>query len=505
MYIPLQLRLTLFYTLIVAIALWFFGQTVYAQAEQRAYTDLNNTLSSRAASVKLGKFLASPGSLPTVLPSVDGLGTGGVSIEVLSDKMALLAATANNTNDFTNPTVDNLGSSPVPWDSQAARIALQQFAPTSITPNGFYSTVTYQGQHIRVYTLANGDFGSVHIIQTARSEQDIEQSLANLRLLLLQGGALVIIFALVGGWFITWGVLSAVKRVTKTAHSISKSRNFSQRVPTRTRLGRDELAVLATTFNEMLTNLEELYQHQQRFVADASHELRAPITSIRCNLDLLSKAPDLPPAEAQAALQDARAEADRMGRLVNDLLTLTRSDAALQNEIALANGYKKVNSQEQIVDLDSLLLEVFRQYRPTKEQDTSESQQQGPRLLLQHITPAQVYGDADQLKQVLVALLDNALKYTPYEGSVSLALSTETHEAMVKVSDTGIGIAPEDIPHIFERFYRADRARSRERGGSGLGLAIVQSIVQQQHGTIEVESTPGKGSTFTIKLPMVNS
>lgn len=505
MYIPLQLRLTLFYTLIVAIALWFFGQTVYAQAEQRAYTDLNNTLSSRAASVKLGKFLASPGSLPTVLPSVDGLGTGGVSIEVLSDKMALLAVTANNTNDFTTLTIDNLGSSPVPWDSQAARIALQQFDPTSSTPNGFYSTVTYQGQHIRVYTLANGDFGSVHIIQTARSEQDIEQSLANLRLLLLQGGALVIIFALVGGWFITWGVLSAVRRVTKTAHSISKSRIFSQRVPTRTRLGRDELAVLATTFNEMLTNLEELYQHQQRFVADASHELRAPITSIRCNLDLLTKAPDLPPAEAQAALQDARVEADRMGRLVNDLLTLTRSDTSLQNEIALVNGYKKVNGQEQIVDLDSLLLEVFRQYRPTKEQDTSESQQQGPRLLLQNITPAQVYGDADQLKQVLVALLDNALKYTPYEGSVSLALSTETHEAMVKVSDTGIGIAPEDIPHIFERFYRADRARSRERGGSGLGLAIAQSIVQQYHGSIEVESMPGKGSTFTITLPVVNS
>ncbi len=508
MYIPLQLRLTLFYTVIIALALWFFGQTVYAQAEQRAYADLNTTLSSRAASVRLGKFLASPGTLPTVLPSVDGLGTGGVSIEVLSDKMSLLAATANNTNDFTNPTVDNLGSSPIPWDSQAARIALQQFDPLSNSPHGYYSTVTYQRQHIRVYTLANVDFGSVHIIQTARSEQDIEQSLANLRLLLLQGGTLAIIFALVGGWFLTWGVLFAVRRVTKTARSISTSRNFSQRVPTQTRFGKDELAVLATTFNEMLTNLEELYQHQERFVADASHELRAPITSIRCNLDLLTKAPDLPPAEAQAALQDARAEADRMGRLVNDLLTLTRSDASLaslQHEVSLTDGYRKIHRHGQIVDLDSLLLEAFRQYHPTKEQNTTESQQNGPRLLLQNITPTQVYGDADQLKQVIVALLDNALKYTPFEGSVSLALSTETDEAMVTVTDTGIGIAPEDIPHIFERFYRADRARSRERGGSGLGLAIVQSIVQQYHGSIEVESTPGKGSTFTVKLPLANS
>jgi signal transduction histidine kinase len=123
-------------------------------------------------------------------------------------------------------------------------------------------------------------------------------------------------------------------------------------------------------------------------------------------------------------------------------------------------------------------------------------------LLLQHITPAQVYGDADQLKQVLVALVDNALKYTPSEGSVSLSLRTDERRAIVKIADTGIGIAPEDLPHIFERFYRADRARSRERGGSGLGLAMVQSIVREHEGSIEVESAPGRGSTFTLKLPI---
>ena len=116
-----------------------------------------------------------------------------------------------------------------------------------------------------------------------------------------------------------------------------------------------------------------------------------------------------------------------------------------------------------------------------------------------------VHGDADQLKQVLVALLDNALKYTPYEATVSLALTADEHNAIVKVSDTGIGIAAGDLPHIFERFYRADRARSRDRGGSGLGLAIVQSIVQEHEGSIEVESTPGKGSTFVLKLPLANS
>ncbi len=214
---------------------------------------------------------------------------------------------------------------------------------------------------------------------------------------------------------------------------------------------------------------------------------------------MLAKAPDLPPAEAQAALADARAEADRMGRLVSDLLALAHADATQPTTII---GYKNSDAQAQLIDLDSLLLEVFRQYRRSGEGESGEQPPHGPRLMLQHITPAQVYGDADQLKQAFVALLDNALKYTPYEGSVTLSLVTGEGYATVKVSDTGIGILAEDLPHIFERFYRADRARSRERGGSGLGLAIAQNIVREHQGSIEVESMPGRGSTFTVKLPL---
>src|SRR3989440_480500 len=510
MYIPLQLRLTLFYTLVLGLALWFFGHTVYAQAEQRAYNDLDSTLSARAASVRLGKSLACPpgtnsGAPSTTLPSVDGLGAGGVAIEVLDNHMHLLASTAGQPADYSQTGVDGLGTSPAPWDAEAVRTVLQEYNAATFHPtiNSTFSTITYQGQHVRVYSLINGDCGGyVHIIQTARSEQDIEQSLGNLQSLLLRGGALVLVFALIGGWFITWGVLSAVRRMTKTAQNISISRNFSQRVPSKTWSGRDELATLADTFNEMLANLEELYQQQQRFVADASHELRAPITSIRCNLDLLAKAPDLPAEDAQAALADARAEADRMGRLVSDLLTLARSDSISQLGRIRVNGYRKDGDKKKPVDLDSLLLEVFRQYQPVGENGNGETRKQGPRLLLQHIAPAKVYGDTDQLKQVLVALMDNALKYTPYEGTVSLSLTTSGNSAVVKVSDTGIGISPEDLPHIFERFYRADQSRSHDRGGSGLGLAIVESIVQEHQGSIEVESTPGKGSTFIWKLPV---
>lgn len=503
MYIPLPLRLTLFFTLLLGVALLFFGNIVYAQAEQRAYRDLDDALSSRAASVRLGKFLDCPGanpnpsSFPTALPSVDGLGTGGIAIEVLDDKLHLLATTGNlNPNDPTQASINDLVPSPVPWDARAAHILLQPYSNGGTS--SMYSTITYLGQHVRVYSTISTSC-STHIIQTARSEQDIEQSLTDLRSLLTRGGALVLAFAFAGGWLMTWGILAAVRRITGTARSIAASRDFSQRVPDTSLAGRDELVTLAATFNEVLASLQESYQRQQRFVADASHELRAPITSIRCNLDLLAKAPDLPPAEAQAALTDARAEADRMGRLVSDLLALARADAVQPVTI---NGYKNSDTQTQLIDLDSLLLEVFRQYRRSGEGENGGQPPHGPRLMLQHITPAQVHGDADQLKQAFVALLDNALKYTPFEGSVTLSLVTGEGYATVKVSDTGIGILAEDLPHIFERFYRADRARSRERGGSGLGLAIAQNIVREHQGSIEVESTPGKGSTFTVKLPL---
>lgn len=495
MYIPLQFRLTFFFVLLLALALWFFGAIVYTQAEQRAYSDLDATLSSRAASVQLGKYFLQPSTLPAVLPGIAGAGSQGVAIEVFDNKLNLLATTDTNPANYQQPSIIGDDQSPVPWDANAARAILRHPFASDGTPNSMYSTITYQGQRIRVYTTANNAFGGVNIIQTARSEQDIEQSLGNLYQDLLGGGILALLLAAIGGWLITLGVLARVRSITRTAREISKAQSFNKRVADRTWLGRDELSHLARMFNEMLSNLERLYRSQQRFVADASHELRAPITSIRCNLDLLASAPDLAPAEAQAALIDARAEADRMGRLVNDLLTLARADADTvpQADHSITYGYRKY----QPIDLDSLLLEVFRQYRPTE-----DGARQQAHLSLSQITPVQVAGDADRLKQAVVALVDNALKYTPPEGSVSLSLTANDNQVVVEVRDTGIGISPEDLLHIFERFYRTDRARSRDQGGSGLGLAIAQSIAQDHRGIISVESTPGEGSTFTLRLPL---
>src|SRR5712691_13175632 len=164
MYIPLQLRLTLFYTLVLGLALWFFGYTVYIQAEQRAYKDLDDTLRSRAASVRLSKDLfiaeSNSGKLPFTLSSVDALGTGGVAIEVLDNRMILLATTDNpDAGNSFQTGISGLGTSPIPWDAQAARWTLQHPYSKDGNPNSIYSTIIYQGQHVRVYTMINNDLG----------------------------------------------------------------------------------------------------------------------------------------------------------------------------------------------------------------------------------------------------------------------------------------------------------------------------------------------------------
>jgi two-component system, OmpR family, sensor kinase len=202
MYIPLQLRLTLFYALLLGLALWIFGSIVYTQAQQRAYADLDATLSSRAASVEFGKSLyvnQGKNNLPLVLNhSINGLGAGDVAIEVLDHNLSLLATTTyDTTSNVLQPGVSGAEVSPVPWDAQAARWIILHPYDSDENPNSIYSTVTFEGQPVRVYTTFNNE--TADIVQTARSEQDIQQSLSNLRTLLWQGGALVMLLALAGG------------------------------------------------------------------------------------------------------------------------------------------------------------------------------------------------------------------------------------------------------------------------------------------------------------------
>lgn len=301
-------------------------------------------------------------------------------------------------------------------------------------------------------------------------------------------GVLMILMATVGamvtflaGWLVAVVALRPVAAVTRTAGTIARSREFSRRVsPDPVRSARDELGRLTATFNEMLGSLEQAYSAQQRFVSDASHELRAPLTSIQANLELLRERKDMPAEQRQTAVAEAAAEANRLARLVADLLALARADAG-------------TTLRREDVELDRVLMDIVGDARHLVA---------GQRLEIGTLEPCVIRGDRDRMKQLFLILVDNAIKYTPAPGSVSVSLRRDPNGAVFEVRDTGIGIPAADLPRVFERFYRADPARSRDPGGTGLGLAIAHWIATQHEGTIELTSTPGHGTTATVRLPL---
>ncbi|ADU50887.1 integral membrane sensor signal transduction histidine kinase [Thermaerobacter marianensis DSM 12885] len=304
----------------------------------------------------------------------------------------------------------------------------------------------------------------------------LDASMADFRVLLTGLGALGLVVAVAGSWAVAGSALRPVARLTEAARAIAASRDLSRRVQA---AGRDELAMLAATFNEMLESIETAYRLQQRFVSDASHELRAPLTAILGNLDLLRRRPDLPPEEQAQALEEARREAERLSRLVADLLALARADAG-------------VPLVRKAVDVDAVVLDAFQEARRLAK---------GQQLVLDPLEPVRIQGDADRIKQLLLILLDNAIKYTPAGGRIVLGLQDAGGDAVLTVADTGVGIPAADLPHVFERFYRADPARSRDPGGTGLGLPIARWIVEQHGGSIAIDSAPGQGTTVTVRLP----
>jgi signal transduction histidine kinase len=305
----------------------------------------------------------------------------------------------------------------------------------------------------------------------------IDGSIAGFRRLVVLLVALAALASLGAGYALAGRALRPVAALTDTAGEIARSRDFGHRVPVGAR--QDELGRLAATFNGMLSSLEEAYEAQRRFVSDASHELRAPLTAIQANLELLERYPGMPPEERQEAVGEASREAHRLARLVGDLLALARADDGL----AL---------RREEVALDAVAREAF---------DEARHLARGHRLALERVEPATVVGDRDRLKQLLLVLLDNAVKYTPPEGEVRLAVRRDGATAEVVVADTGIGIGPEDLPRVFERFYRADPARGRDTGGTGLGLPIARWIAEQHGGEVRLESAPGRGTRATVRLP----
>lgn len=318
--------------------------------------------------------------------------------------------------------------------------------------------------------------------------------ITRLNQLLAAAGLAGVAIASLGGWLLAGRALAPVNRLMTSVDEIasgSAGATLSRRVDVPAT--GDEIAQLAETFNDMLDRIEETFAAQQRFVGDASHELRTPLTSIKGNIDVLRRqvrAGKMPDREDLVdALGDVSRESDRMGRLVDDLLSLARNDAT---------GFGSLVSLD-AVSLDVLAREAVR---------TAEVLVEGQTLRLDASTPVMVQGDGDRLVQVMLILIDNALRHTPAGGTVTLGIRTAVDPldmipcAIIDVDDNGKGIAGEHLPHLFERFYRAEGSRSRLDGGTGLGLSIALSIVRSHGGWIDVESAPERGTHFTIWLPL---
>lgn len=341
----------------------------------------------------------------------------------------------------------------------------------------------------------------IGVVLVAKPLDDVNNTLSTLSRLLIVGSVIAVIFALLGGWFIAEGGLRPISSVTRAARAIAASAHRAG-LGTRVKYSgpRDEVGDLVATFNEMLEALERVSNAQRRFVADASHELRAPLTTIKTTFDFLRHAPDLPADERQEIIEEGYGEAERMAALVNDMLLLARVDAANGGKYGLHEAWldDQLRGRREPVELDQLAMEVFRQG-----QALVQARRKNIHFSVLNLEPVTVMGDPGQLRQLSLILIDNAIKYTPAGGRIRIAVSRNGNLAAFSISDTGIGIPPEARPHIFERFYRADQARARDQQGSGLGLAIGKWIAEAHQGEISVHSQPGVGSTFTVLLPAI--
>lgn len=466
-----RMRIALYCAALCILILLLAGLITYALHVRGHYDDLDRILvaNSQHATVEIEN------------PSGPLRGTGGLEVILRlynTDGKLLDSTPGTETIPQIEPVAVTANPGKPAFDFLAGLVPPVVDLPPEAS-QGSFGLITTPEQRWRVFVLPYRPQGELAgYIETLSPLGGLDDSMQRFRIILIILGLAGVGGALGGGRILAGQALKPISKMVQTAHSIAGSKNFSQRINLPP--SRDELGRLATTFNEMLVSLEEAYNTQQRFISDASHELRAPLTAIQGNLELLRLQKAMSEREREEALAEAEREAGRLTRLVTDLLVLARADAG-------------VVIKRQPVDLDTVVLESLRSARQLT---------RGQKLLLDTFEPVKIKGDEDRLKQLVLILLDNALKYTPDTGSVTISLRCHEKEAEIFVTDTGVGIRSEDLPHVFERFYRADPARGRDPGGTGLGLAIAHWIIEQHDGRIELTSQPNKGTTVKVFLPL---
>jgi heavy metal sensor kinase len=371
---------------------------------------------------------------------------------------------------------------------ESVHIRLPPFDVTSINSRTFYSLPERTSESddscrgiVARFQIASSD--QPYVIVVNESLQAVEDKLDLLQDLFYIGLPVALTLTALGGWLLVCRSLAPVLAMSEQAQRIG-AENLEQRLPTGN--PRDELGRLATTFNGLLTRLSESFSQQRQFMADASHELRSPVSAIRTACAVILQREDRASSEYRDALAIVEQQARRLTRIVEDMLLLARADAG--------NSMLRIDH----LYLDELLVETTRGAAVLAAQKNLQ-------LEISVLPESSLRGDESLLRQMFWNLLDNAIKYTPNEGRVRIALESQSGQYVITVSDTGTGIPTASQPYIFERFYRADQTRSRtETGpefGAGLGLSIVRWITEAHHGRVDLQRSDQTGSTFVVYLP----
>lgn len=463
----IRIRLTLWYAGVTITLLLLFGLLAYAHLSAGVSDDVDRGLADAAGQVR-EDILSSKDPQAVldngliVLPP-DVLPSPAIYLQVVRGNESVAARS------------HNLGGHRLPLDMDLMAINMQGQAAFKTVPLD-------DGDRLRLFSMPLVLSGRViGAVQAGQSLRDVDAMLQQVRTALATGGLLALAVAVGVGWWLSWLALRPIDRITQAAARIAGTRDLGPRLPL-PRVG-DEVGRLVSTFNALLDRLARVIDAQQRLGADVSHELRTPLTTILGNVALLRRGASDDPYERAIALDAIEVEVNRMSRLVADLLLVAQADAGMRLD-------------KQPVEMDTLLLQVYRQAQTMAAVSFPGSERVTIRL--GHEDQAVVMGDPDRLRQLLLNLIDNALKYTPRGGSVTLSLYREAGWVRIVVQDTGVGIPPEVLPHIFDRFYRLPR---QGRKGVGLGLSIARWIAEAHDGRLEVESEVGRGSTFTLWLP----
>src|SRR5882762_7844014 len=473
-------RLTVWYATALILSVAVFAVVLYFARRSATYQDLDRRIQSEAdltAGILAESYHArgvlvekDTAGRPVLTPEVAAV------LEVVPDYLLVtsrdgrLLFASPDARALTFAEFEQLNAITRPSAGVSSRLP----GRVRIEPNGL--TLHYI---VRAVPDAGDQFGAIFAgANTQSAELRLEQLLLTIVIAFFVG---VVPAILVGGW-IASRAIEPVKRMTTEVREITDGRRLHRRLAVP--MKRDELGRLAETLNQMMTRLERSFAALRRFTADASHELKTPLTVLRAGVERAITTSGLP-QDTLATLEETLQEIKRMTELVDALLTLARAD----------EGIAPLHREP--VDLRAILEEARETGELLAEQAGVQMELATPR------EPVIVPVDASRIRQLILNLVTNAVKYTPSGGSVRMQLGQSDGRVTLTVADTGIGIAAGDLPHIFDRFWRADSARTRtgERPGAGLGLAICKWIAEAHGGTIDVQSRPGRGTTFTVTLP----